>query len=125
MRGFNVQVRLMDFDNFYLNGSNLHTTVEVPPAVLRFGGEWDVPVTEDRTLRVTIPPRMKVRGKLRLAGYGVLRDERRRGDMLVEVRRWQPTTFRQALGSWNQYLVLGLRHVFAPAVAWWSRPATT
>lgn len=119
-----LQLRVLGFDNFRLSGSNLHTTVEVPPAILRFGGEWDVPILEDKLLRVKIPPRMKIRGKLRLAGYGVLRNERERGDMFVEVERWQPVTFGQALRSWGQHAKLGLRNMVAPAVAWWNREAT-
>lgn len=120
-----LQLRVVGFEHFRLNGSNLHTTVEVPPAILRFGGEWDVPVLEGRLLRVKIPPRMKHRGKLRLAGYGVLHNDRDRGDMFVEVERWQPVTFGQAVRSWALHGRLGLRSLVAPFFAWWGREVAT
>lgn len=119
-----LHLRVQGMDKFILRGHDLHTTVEVPPAILRFGGQWDVRVLEGQYLRVTIPARMKIRGKLRLAGYGVLHNDRERGDMYVEVEAWQPFTFGQAVGSWLQHLRFGLRNAWAPVGAWWNREVT-
>lgn len=118
------QLQVQGLDDFYLDGYNLRTSVRIPAAILRFGGQWEIAMVRGKALSITVPPGMKPQGKLRLAGFGVLRDSFLRGDLLVQVQPAMPQTFKELFASWGLHAKLGLRYAASPLVAWWRTPAT-
>lgn len=117
---FKLQVQ--GLDDFYLDGCNLRTSVRIPAAILRFGGQWEISMVRGKALNITVPAGMKARSKLRLAGFGVVQENSKLGDLLVQVQPAMPSTLKELLASWGLHLRLGFRYALSPLVAWWRKP---
>ncbi len=80
-----LTVRVAPSPTFRLEGTDVHTTLDVPAPIAVVGGKMRVP-TLDGPVEVTIPPRTQTGKKLRLRGKGWPKPGGGRGDQYVELR---------------------------------------
>jgi curved DNA-binding protein len=80
-----LTVRLAEHPRFRLEGSDIHTTVDVPAPVAVVGGRVRAP-TLDGPVELTVPPRSKTGRRLRLRGKGWPKAGGGQGDLYAELR---------------------------------------
>jgi len=80
-----LKIEIAPDPRYRIEGSDILTHVEIPPAVAVLGGEADVE-TPTGPVRVRIPARSSSGRKIRLRGRGLGQSGGSKGDLLAEIR---------------------------------------
>ena len=80
-----LQIRLRPHPRFRVEGGDLHTRLDVSPAVAALGGKVRLR-TLDQEIAVKIPAGSSSGRRIRLRGQGMPASGGQRGDLYVEVR---------------------------------------
>jgi curved DNA-binding protein len=84
-----LKIEIQPDPRFRVEGSDIHTTVEVSPWEAALGGEAEVE-TPSGPVRVKVPAGSSSGRKIRLRGRGLSRAGGERGDLLAEIRIMVP-----------------------------------